>query len=327
MYKLSIITPVYNVEKYIERCARSLFKQMLTDVEFIFVNDKSPDGSIDVLKRVISEFPQLQDSIHIVEHAENRGSAVTRITGIQLAQGEYVAFCDSDDWVDPDMYQNMYQEAKRIDADLVYCNYHIELSSKSICSNLPQVRDRNEYICSLLVGSLPSFSWIRLYKREKLLAYVKELYKPGINMWEDVLMNIRFAFRIQSISFVPLVGYHYNQCNVNSYTSIWSEKSQNNICEVVRLVSETIDRQEVYQFPLSCFRLNAYYSIFSHFSRDDLKKRIWPYWFEDGKYIWNHSNMSIDNKLFLLLLRCRLYNVAYVYMWAKRKIRKIILSK
>lgn len=327
MYKLSIITPIYNVEKYIERCARSLFKQMLTDVEFIFINDKSPDGSIDVLKRVISEFPQLQDSIHIVEHAENRGLAVTRITGIGLAQGEYVAFCDSDDWVDPNMYQNLYQEAKRTDADLVYCNYCIEFPSKSVSSNLLKVRDRNEYICSLLMGSLPSFSWIRLYRREKLLAYVKELYKPGIDMWEDTLMNIRFAFRIQVISFVPLVGYHYNQCNVNSYTSVWSEKSQNNIREVVRLVSETIDRQGGYQFPLSCFRLNAYYSIFSHSSIDDLKKRNWPYWFEDGKYIWNHSNMSIDNKLFLELLRYRLYEIAYAYMWIKRKIRKIILSQ
>ncbi len=327
MYKLSIVVPIYMVENYIERCAISLFQQTLSDVEFIFIDDRSPDKSVDVLKQVISNFTSLQDSIRIVEHPNNRGSAAARITGIKQARGEYIAFCDSDDWVDSNLYEQMYEVAKRNDADLVYCNFEMEYLSKTKVADLPKKQNVDDYIRFMMMGAIPFYSWIRLYRKNILQERVDELYQLGINMWEDVLMNMRLSFCLKQIAFCPVAGYHYNQCNLNSYTFVRSEQSQRNILEVVRLVSLVVEKWQIFMFPLSCFRLNALYSISSHSSIEDLKKMNWPYSVEDNRCIWKHPIMSVDNKLFLTLLSFRLYKTAYIYMRIKRKIKNIILFK
>ena len=105
--KLSIIVPMYNTEKYIERCARSLFEQTLTGIEFIFVNDCSPDRSLLILKRIIDEYVDRSLVIRIIEHEKNMGLAVARTTGLNQAKGEYIIHCDSDDWIETDMYEVM----------------------------------------------------------------------------------------------------------------------------------------------------------------------------------------------------------------------------
>ena len=101
MPKVSVVIPVYGVEKYIERCARSLFEQTLDDIEYIFVNDCTKDRSIDILNEVINDYPARKQQIRIVHHKENKGLPFARQSGWQVATGEYVANCDSDDWVDP----------------------------------------------------------------------------------------------------------------------------------------------------------------------------------------------------------------------------------
>lgn len=108
MPKVSVIIPVYGVEKYIERCARSLFEQTLEDMEFIFVDDSTRDNSIDILLEVINEYPQRKNQIKILTHEVNKGLPAARQTGIKAAKGDYIAHCDSDDWVTPNAYQEMY---------------------------------------------------------------------------------------------------------------------------------------------------------------------------------------------------------------------------
>lgn len=113
MPKVSVIIPVYGVEKYIERCARSLFEQTLVDMEFIFVNDSTKDNSIDILLKVINEYPQRKNQIKILHHEVNKGLPAARQTGIKVAKGDYIAHCDSDDWVTSNAYQEMYETALR----------------------------------------------------------------------------------------------------------------------------------------------------------------------------------------------------------------------
>ncbi|MCM1452577.1 MAG: glycosyltransferase [Clostridium sp.] len=125
--KVSVLIPIYGVEKYIARCARSLFNQTLKEgIEFIFVNDATKDNSMDVLKSVIDEFPNRKEQIRIIEHSENKGLAVARVTGVTSAKGEYVTHCDSDDWVEPTMYEKMYNVAKQKGSDIVVCDYVTE---------------------------------------------------------------------------------------------------------------------------------------------------------------------------------------------------------
>ncbi|MCS2388759.1 glycosyltransferase family 2 protein [Bacteroides thetaiotaomicron] len=108
---VSVIVPIYGVEPYIEKCARSLFEQSLENMEFIFVNDCTPDKSVEILRQVIEDYPRRYLQIQIIEHEENRGLAMARNSGLLIAKGEYIIHCDSDDWVELDMYEEMYEKA------------------------------------------------------------------------------------------------------------------------------------------------------------------------------------------------------------------------
>ena len=114
MPKISIIVPIYNVEKYLDRCVRSLCNQTLQDIEIILVDDQSPDDC----PRMCDEYAK-QDSRIIVIHKKNGGLGYARNSGMKVATGEYVAFVDSDDYVDLDMFESMYNSAKKYDADFV----------------------------------------------------------------------------------------------------------------------------------------------------------------------------------------------------------------
>lgn len=118
--KISVCIPVFKVEKYIERCARSLFEQTIDDgIEFIFVDDCSPDGSIEVLKRVLAEYPRRKAQVRIIRHERNRGLIAARHTAIGAANGEYIIHCDSDDAVDVSLYAAMLSLAVSKQLDVV----------------------------------------------------------------------------------------------------------------------------------------------------------------------------------------------------------------
>ena len=109
--KVSVIVPIYNVEQYIEKCVRSLMEQTLVNIEFIFVNDCTPDDSMTVLRRVLKDYPARESQVTILEHKENRGVAAVRKKGMEVAIGEYIIHCDSDDWVEKNMYEKLLEKA------------------------------------------------------------------------------------------------------------------------------------------------------------------------------------------------------------------------
>ena len=118
--KVSVCVPVYKVGKYIERCARSLFEQTIVDgIEFIFVDDCSPDRSIEILERVLEAYPARRNQVRIVRHEVNKGLLEARQTAIKAAVGTYIVHCDSDDSVDPDLYERMLTEAEAMSLDVV----------------------------------------------------------------------------------------------------------------------------------------------------------------------------------------------------------------
>ena len=127
MPKVSVIVPVYNVEKYIEKCANSLINQTLSDIEIIFVNDGSTDGSIQIIEQYENNF---KEKVKCVSK-DNGGLSSARNYGIPYATGEYIAFLDSDDYVELDMYETMYNKAKEDDFDMVECDFIWEYPNKS----------------------------------------------------------------------------------------------------------------------------------------------------------------------------------------------------
>ena len=147
MPKVSVIIPIYNVEKYIERCVRSLFEQTLDDIEYIFVNDCTQDKSIEILTSIIKEYPQRIPSIRILNHTTNQGLTKTRNTGLAVATGDYIAHCDSDDWVDLDMYRQLYVQAEETKSDIVYSDLYLAYQDKTVIYKAASFdSDKNELL-------------------------------------------------------------------------------------------------------------------------------------------------------------------------------------
>ena len=165
MPKVSVIIPVYGVEQYIERCARSLFEQTLDDIEYLFIDDCTPDKSIEILKQVLEEYPQRKNQVVIHRMEHNSGQAKVREWGMRNATGEYVIHCDSDDWVDVHMYEDMYKKAKENNADVVLCDYYESdgVSKKLMNDFLPnKVEDT---MSSTLLKKTRSVLWNKLVRR------------------------------------------------------------------------------------------------------------------------------------------------------------------
>ena len=142
MPAVSVIIPVYKVEPYIARCARALFSQTMEDLEFIFVDDCTPDASIAVMREVLQEFPERKEQVVVYRMPQNSGLVAVRMQGLALARGEYVIHCDSDDAVDPEAYQLMYEKAVAEDLDIVTCDFRLV--------NLKKVLQYNLYVSILM---------------------------------------------------------------------------------------------------------------------------------------------------------------------------------
>ena len=112
--KLSVVVPVYNVENYLSKCLDSILKQTLEDIEIICVNDGSTDGSANILQDYKKKDPRI-----IVLEQENQGLGAARNTGIRTARGEYIGFVDSDDFIEPTMYEKLYEKACKFQLDIV----------------------------------------------------------------------------------------------------------------------------------------------------------------------------------------------------------------
>lgn len=127
--KVSVYIPVYGVEKYIEKCAQTLFEQTLDDLEYVFVDDCTPDNSFQILEQVLEKYPNRKSQVKIVHHKMNQGVCIARKTGIQHCTGEYITCCEPDDWVETTMYEELYNKVKETGADMVACDHYRESES------------------------------------------------------------------------------------------------------------------------------------------------------------------------------------------------------
>lgn len=124
-FKVSVIVPVYGVEKFVGRCIYSLMRQTLDCIEYIIVDDCTPDSSMNIIKSVVESYQNRKDCVKYIKHNINRGLPSARNTGLQAATGKYVFHCDSDDFVEPDMLEQLYNKAEKEQADIVWCDWYL----------------------------------------------------------------------------------------------------------------------------------------------------------------------------------------------------------
>lgn len=208
MPKVSVIVPVYGVEKYIERCVRSLFEQTFDDLEFIFVDDCTPDKSMDVLDRVLSEFPKRKNQVVILHNERNLGQSGTRKNGIFHASGDFVIHCDSDDWVEPDWIARMYDAAKRNKAEIVQCDSFFNYEDgREVRMFMKSSDDKIKTFINYYTSDRMAALWAHLVKRE--IVQSGDLIWPDWNYSEDTTLVFQYTMMADKIAVVDAPLYHY----------------------------------------------------------------------------------------------------------------------
>lgn len=241
--KVSIVVPIYNVAQYIKKCAHSLFAQSFEDIEYIFVDDCTPDNSIELLNQVLLSYPQRKDSVHIFVHEQNQGLVSTRQTGVSHAKGEYIICLDSDDWINTDMVQLLYSEAENGNYDIVYCNYAEYRNGKYKEIKNIVCQSSNLYIENILLGNFGAYLWNKLVKRE---IYNKVFFNKGYDMWEDLQMSVQLFYYAHNICFLdskPL--YYYNLENTVSISSSKSMKKLNGMIHNISFIESFLKEKNI----------------------------------------------------------------------------------
>ena len=213
MPKVSIIVPVYNVEKYLVRCLDSLVNQTLDDIEIIAVNDGSTDNSGELLQIYKEKYP---DKIKVFRKT-NGGLSDARNYGMPHATGEYIAFLDSDDYVELDMYEKMYEKAVEEKSDIVECDFIWEYPSKSKIDVGEIYSSKKEMIVKARV-----VAWNKLIKRE-LIEKANVIYPKGLR-YEDVEFFYKMVPYYNKVSFLKYPCIHYIQRD-NSISNNQNERT------------------------------------------------------------------------------------------------------
>lgn len=218
--RLSVLVPVYKVEEYIEKCARSLFEQTMKEgMEYIFIDDCTPDRSIEVLCRVLDEYPERKNQVRILHNEENLSTAGTRTRCLKEAQGEYVIFCDADDWIDLDMYERMYSQVEQNDADIVTCNYIRHTPTGLEPVDFEYESNPRSCVEHLYRNEIFPFSplWNKLIRRQIFVDHDCYPYE-GINLSEDLNVLVRVFCYAKSLVKMDDYFYHVNRLNMGSIT-------------------------------------------------------------------------------------------------------------
>ena len=225
MPKLSIVVPVYNVERYLNQCIDSILGQSFTDFELIIVNDGSSDRS----GSICDEYAQADQRV-IVIHTENHGVVTARRTGVDCAQGEYTTFVDSDDWIDSDFYHSIFDEAGETNADVLVCS-RVSRAVGTVETTMlqPGYYDRNQLestvfpqmiydMCEERYSIVPSL-WDKVFRTE-LLKAVYAGVDPLVTLGEDAVCTYPCIARANSLYIINNSAcYHYREDHVSMVNS------------------------------------------------------------------------------------------------------------
>lgn len=300
MPKVSVIIPVYGVEKYIARCAHSLFGQTLDDIEFLFINDCTKDNSIVILEDVLKEYPNRIPQTRIVSMLSNSGQAAVREHGHKLAIGEYIIHCDSDDWLDHDAYRLLYNEAVSSNLDIVWCDYY---RSDGVNHKIISQKRQPE----LMQGPV----WNKLVKRSLYTDH--NIIFPKRNKAEDGALMTQISFYASSRRHIekPLYYYYNNPESICGQVSesACKDKLEQEI-ENTKLRISFLEREGVldkYKHEVMLWKLEARRNLIPVLSKKGNLK-LWRHTFSEvNKEYLLSGKISIKKKLKFLATYLGIY--------------------
>lgn len=257
--KISIIIPVYNVEKYLVKCLDSIINQTHKNLEIILINDGSKDKSLNICK-----WYEKRDSRIIVIDKINEGVSIARNAGIEAATGNYIGFVDPDDWIEPNMYENMLRTIEKYECNIAFCNYSKDRGNirtykrikinKNVLSKLDIIKDvianmigwdawediitNNKYIMGCI--------WRCLYKKDFIDSYNLR-FAPGISIMEDLVFNVQALIYCDKACIDHGFYYHYMQHKASSLHR-YNEKMWKDQVEVHNLLEKILKEADLYEF-------------------------------------------------------------------------------
>ncbi|MDQ5983294.1 MAG: putative glycosyltransferase EpsH [Eubacteriales bacterium SKADARSKE-1] len=241
---ISLIVPVYNSEEYLKFALESVVNQTFKDFEVIIVNDGSTDSSPEIIKEFCSKY----DNFHFINQ-ENQGQGLARNAGMKIAKGEYIAFLDSDDYLAPSFFEDLYKMITESNADISYCNYYVYFPNVGLKLWMPFTAKTGLYSSKKALGklicdiSLHHFPWNKLYKRTLFTENNIEFY----NMYfEDVATCPKMFFYAKTVAVTTKPLYYYRRHNTSTIALMDVEKI-NDFIKSLGIIRNFLEEQNIYQ--------------------------------------------------------------------------------
>ena len=333
MKKLSVIVPVYKTERYLGQCIESILTQTYADIELILIDDGSPDNC----GRLCDQYA-LQDDRIIVIHKNNSGVSAARNQGLDIASGEYLTFVDSDDWIEPDMYEQMMKKANDYDCDVVICDCvkeyvdHSEVYTHDIRPGFYDYEQlKREYYPHLLMMENVEYpatisNWLIMYRirqSDNLYPNGNVRYLEGVRYSEDLLFGAELMLHARSLYYMKgSCLYHYRSNPLSASHTFkadkWDDYMMLYAAAINRLQKDDYDFSEQLQKMLLFFLYNAGGEVIESEKIKAIKKiQILSQMLNAPEVRKMFSKLSIKNlpissKLKMVTL---FYKYKWIYLW------------
>lgn len=330
---VSIIIPVYNSEKYIQRCINSIINQSYKNIEIIVIDDGSSDSSVDIISNYLCK-----DSRIKLYSQKNSGPSVARNYGLSMASGKYITFCDSDDYLEYNYIEQLTKSIEELDVDIVASGY-IDISKYGTIKlndfyNGKCILSKNEFIDNIFNG-VGGTLWGKLFKREIILTNNLKL-NPNIYMCEDMVFVLQYSMLCNTYGAIEKNLYNYYRLNDESISTKMNISYYTNLVDVLCEIEDILkinNFNEKYIEKIISKRIknmlinflimqnNKYFNYSKAKKIENIKYMINNQYFE--KYIKKIDINSIQEKIFINLIVNKKYNELSLYSNILYSIQKI----
>ena len=304
---VSILVPFYNVEKYVGRCVESLFTQTYQNIEYVFVNDCTPDNSMDVINKYIEKYG-VADKCKMIVHENNQGISASRNDCLDNMTGNYFFFFVSDDYIDKDMVELLVEAAIKENADISGCGYIEEYADHSV--EHPQIYTNNhdEMMKAITLLTIKGVMWKLLVRSTIITEHRDEVrFIPDRNMVDDYLFCCQIFYYAKRFAGVDRCMYHWIQYNPNNYThtTIFAVESQ---AAAIRKTEEFYREKGVLKIVEEALLKRKFVSKLPLlFDRNFLDVNRWRTLFPESNNIWHEMYFTKGNKCLFILAQSPFY--------------------
>lgn len=302
--KISVIVPIYNVEKYLKRCIDSILEQDFRDYELILINDGSTDNSLEIAKSYC-------DDRIVLINKENEGLSATRNLGIKIAKGEYILHIDSDDWIEQSYFKNMYNLAKKKDADIVMTGYYIDYDNGKLIYISPikeEIEDNIEFCKKVIKGEISSNMWTKLIRKRLYIENGIE-HENSIAYGEDLVVMPRLMYYAKNIEVLEGAYVHYIQ-NPKSITHTFNLKSLFDLNKCCEILEEFFKEKNVEPVGLRLFHFNKFIYTDYRIFKDKSCQEVLSRYLQEARRVKLKNIYSYRQKFYTILLK--LFNNIFI---------------